>query len=85
MKKIKLNDESKSSDDDESSSMSVDECGGDEASNARCAKRKSRTTFSKIQLDSLEQEFSQSKFVNNDTVLSLASKTGLEPQIIKVQ
>lgn len=76
MKKIKLNESKSSSDDDESSSTMSDE--------TLNRKRKSRTTFSKSQLDSLEQEFSKSKFVNNGTVQCLADKTGLEPQIIKV-
>ena len=46
--------------------------------------RKCRTSFSKSQLDALEQEFQRSNFITKDRLDHLLTTTGLEPAIIKV-
>jgi hypothetical protein len=48
-------------------------------------KRKSRTTFSKMQLNILENEFLKSNFVSNDKIDLLIEMTGLDSRIIKVR
>jgi hypothetical protein len=47
-------------------------------------KRKCRTTFTKNQLNILEQEFLKYNFISNDKVDALVDMTGLDAQIIKV-
>ena len=48
-------------------------------------KRKCRTTFTKIQLNILENEFLISNFVSNDRMYELIETTGLDSRIIKVK
>lgn len=48
-------------------------------------KRKCRTTFSKMQLQILENEFVKSNFVSNDKIDSIVDQTGLDSRIIKVR
>jgi ribonuclease BN (tRNA processing enzyme) len=47
-------------------------------------KRKCRTTFTKIQLNTLECEFVKNNFVSNDRLESIVKMTELDPRIIKV-
>lgn len=49
-----------------------------------CKKRKCRTTFTKSQLITLENEFIKSNFVSNDRIDLLIDLTGLDSRIIKV-
>ncbi len=55
------------------------------SSNKIGRKRKSRTTFSKTQLNTLENEFLKSNFVSNDKIDLLIEMTGLDARIIKVR
>jgi hypothetical protein len=59
---------------------------GSENSNVRGSvrKRKCRTTFTKNQLNVLEQEFLKYNFISNDKVDALVDMTGLDARIIKV-
>jgi len=54
------------------------------SSSKYCKKRKCRTTFTKSQLVSLENEFLKSNFVSNDRIDLLIELTGLDSRIIKV-
>ncbi len=49
-----------------------------------CKKRKCRTTFTKSQLNTLENEFLKSNFVSNDRIDLLIEMTSLDSRIIKV-
>jgi hypothetical protein len=53
-------------------------------SNKYCKKRKCRTTFTKLQLITLENEFLKSNFVSSDRIELLIEITGLDSRIIKV-
>ena len=54
------------------------------SSSKYCKKRKCRTTFTKSQLITLENEFVKSNFVSNDRIDLLIETTGLDSRIIKV-
>jgi hypothetical protein len=47
-------------------------------------KRKCRTTFTKYQLQILENEFLKSNFISNDKIDAIVEQTSLDSRIIKV-